>query len=606
MKSDKKLGIYYERVSTDHAEQDESMENQRRLVLAYLKRHPEIELAEPLDTYSERESAKSDERPKYSSMIKPLSPGGIDYRLVKDTKRLNRSTEVAAQLKNLARRYGFKLILLSTGQIYDINASENRMMYGFESLMNEDLVYRQSEYGRIAHHQKMEAKRLNANNCTVAHGWSKELNDMYVIEEKAAVIREIFEQYVFYGKSVRDIQYYLSTIRWNYSVVTITKWLQETAFIGRFCMNKKGSELGVGVGQKTKRFYNPKEEWVIVERPDLAIVSLKLFDLAQQMRESKKRIYAPDINGVKQSRFVGSHLFASKIYCGECGRIYNFRYADRANTIGVYVDSNSWKKKKYEPDCVNVEFRRVFEKDMESLVIMAFNSMIAENQTVFDKLIQMISDVLTNENTTGEQISSIKKDLLRIEKRCEKTRQAYVDADGPIREDLRRDYESLSVQKENLLKKLADVENRKQNGKVVEERIRNMKDAISKLTPISSLNRKQVLRFVNRITIYKDGQVEIRLNNSTSYLYALYDDIGKKELGQRINKYAVPFSVSKDTRAVSDRQHNAVNRILNIYQEIDEIAIPILDFSAQICGKNGFQKVFVQVEILADTDKEEM
>lgn len=160
MKSDKKLGIYYERVSTDHAEQDESMDNQRRLVLAYLKRHPEIELAEPLDTYSERESAKSDERPKYSSMIKRLSKGDIDYLLVKDTKRLNRSTEVAAQLKNLARRYGFKLILLSTGQIYDINASENRMMYGFESLINEDLVYRQSEYGRIAHHLRRTTSEI--------------------------------------------------------------------------------------------------------------------------------------------------------------------------------------------------------------------------------------------------------------------------------------------------------------------------------------------------------------------------------------------------------------------------------------------------------------
>ena len=48
--------VYYERVSTVHFEQAESLENQRKLCESYLKRHPEIELAEPIGTYSERVS----------------------------------------------------------------------------------------------------------------------------------------------------------------------------------------------------------------------------------------------------------------------------------------------------------------------------------------------------------------------------------------------------------------------------------------------------------------------------------------------------------------------------------------------------------------------
>ena len=226
----------------------------------------------------------------------------------------------------------------------------------------------------------------------------------------------------------------------------------------------------------------------------------------------------PDKRGTEQGRFVGSHMFASKIYCGECGRPYNFRYADRANTIGVYVDSNRWKKKKDEPACENVDFSRIHEKDIESFVIIAFNSMIAENQAVSDKLIQMVSEVLNDKNTNGEQISSIKRELLRIEKKCEKTRQAYVDSDGPIRDGLKKDYESLSQQRDNLLNKLADIESRKDNGKTVEERISAIKATLSKLMPIENLSRHMVLRLVKRITIHKDGVVEIILNNSTSML----------------------------------------------------------------------------------------
>lgn len=131
----KGLALYYERVSTTHTDQDESMANQRALAASFLKRHPEIELAEPMDTYSERVSGKSDERTKYKEMLKRLEKGDIRYVLVKDFKRLNRSTELSAQLSNYSKKYGFQFILLSTGQLIDPNAQQSRMTYGFESLL---------------------------------------------------------------------------------------------------------------------------------------------------------------------------------------------------------------------------------------------------------------------------------------------------------------------------------------------------------------------------------------------------------------------------------------------------------------------------------------
>ena len=216
-----KNGLYYERVSTFHDAQSESLENQRALCESYLRRHPEIRLAEPIDSYSERISGKSDERPRFQAMLKRLSRGDIDYLLVKDLKRLSRSSEVSAALRNLAKRFKFKIILLSTSQIYDPNADETRMMYGFEALVNEEVVFRQSEYGRIAHKQKCEAKRLNRNNVTFGYKWDADKKDIIVDEDAAEIVRTLFDKYVFQDAGIKDLRKYLSALGLHYSLSLI-------------------------------------------------------------------------------------------------------------------------------------------------------------------------------------------------------------------------------------------------------------------------------------------------------------------------------------------------------------------------------------------------
>ena len=496
-----------------HDEQTNSLENQRRLASDYIKRHAEeLELAEPLGTYSERESGKSDVRKRYSAMLDRLEEGDISYILVKDLKRLNRSSESSAKLRSLCKRHGILIILLATGQVYDPNSENNRLIYGVESIINEEMVFKQSEYGRIAHRQKMEAKRLNANNCTIAHGWSKERHDMYVLEERAEVIRKIFDMYVFEDKSFKEIQDHLSGIGWHYSVNTISKWLCESAFIGLFHMNKKGSELGVGVGQRTRRYDNPKEDWVEVERPDLAIVPKDIFELAQRIRESRKRVYVPDRNGVHQARFQGWHLFASKIYCGECGLPYDFRYSDRACTIGVYKDSFAWKKNRKEGECINASFKKVYEEDMKGLVTEAINRTISGNQRCFGRLLETIKEVLEGECSQDGQIGLLKNELDRLEQKGERIRGAYIEASGAIRAGLASDYEEICRKSSDIQKQIESLRDEKDDGKAVAERIEAIGVALGKIGHIEELDRSTVNHFIHKIFIYASGDVDIMLN----------------------------------------------------------------------------------------------
>ena len=573
--------IYYERVSTIDVSQDESMENQRRLAKSYLSRHPEVELVEPLDSYSERVSGKSDLRLKYASMMKRLEQGDIDLLLVKDLKRLNRSTEVSAQFRNAAKKYKFRLILLSTGQIYDPNRVDNRMLCGFEALVNEDSVYRQSEYGRLAHRQKMEAKRLNRNNIIFGYKWDYEKKDIVINEEQAAVVRHLFDMYCFDNAGYGEMRKYLATCGLSYSEMTICNWLKETAYIGTFHMNKKGSELGVGAGQKTKRFKNPVDEWVAVERPDLAIVDKRIFDLAQKMREIRNEKFCHTDYKDAHRRFEGNHLFASMIFCAECGYPFVHGYADRAKTIHIYRDSHNKRTKDPLKPCINKEYYRVREEDMESLVRDAINLVIRENEEAFSNVIDILRKVMSEDDEGREYIQNISHDIKSLEKKKAAIKEAFIAATGELRSEIQNDYDRICMEIQEKEQKLLEAENEKKSVGNIEARIKEIEECLSRLHEVEKLDRKTVQAFIRKITINKEGHVVIVMNSDKVIERTLPPN--NKEIAEA-DQNGPPFLMSIEGLDVGvlDGSHGIkvmIHEFLSLNKESYEL--PILRYKAR-------------------------
>ena len=582
-----KKALYYERVSTHHEEQAESMEHQRELLDSYLKRHTDIVLAEPPDTYSERESGKTDMRPKYQELLSRLEQGDIRYVLIKDFKRINRSTELAAQLRNHAKKYGYVFILLSTGQVFDPNEDQNRMMYGFESLINEEVVYRQSEYGRLAHRQKCEAKRLNRNNVTFGYKWDPTAENIVIDPEQAEVVKSILEKYVFYDYGVQEIRKYLIENGYSYSVNTITKWLQETAYIGIFHLNKKGSELGVGAGKKTKRFTNPKDEWIPVERPELAIIDRELFDLAQRIRESRIRHFDSNRKGVgektsTQGRFKGKHIFSSKIYCAECGYPYVHKYADRKQTEGIYKDTYSTRTKTPSEKCPNEDYGRVYEKDLVSMVSEIVKKLIDEHKDSIPILLDTLSKVLKDENSRQSRIAGKQQELKRLEKTMANLMSKFEYASGPLLADLNEKYNA-THEKIALLKQEIDTMSQEEEKSAdITSQMKVIRSKVEQWCQIdpTKIDRKTVDAFIERITISKEGQVNILLKTNNPVIVSHINDRGKGD------KNPSPFSYIKP----------------DIRKRLESRQMPLMEFGF-FDKKNQSMGVAVSIEVY--TNKQE-
>lgn len=506
--------VFYARVSTKKEEQEESLENQNSLKEIYLKSHPNIKC---IAEYSEQVSGKSDLRPEYQKMIERAKDPLVKYIMVKDTKRLYRSSAVAYEFKETLKKYGLKLILLSTGQISDPNANDigTQMMFGIESVLNEEVVQRQSNYGRVTHQLKCERKILNRNNITFGYAWDDVNKEIYINEEEARIIRKMFDLYVFQGYGAKALEKYFEMKGYPRSAQTIRKYLEETAYIGIFHLNKKSSVLGIGKGAKTKRFTNPKEEWVPVERPELAIVDEEIFELAQRMRESKRGLYKQGENVPRQVWFSGTHIFSGKLFCGMCSRSYIHKIKENyGKHISVYVHRVHRKKEITEERCLN-PYRTVYEEDLIDITRRSINGLIQKNQDCFSLILPAIQKAMQEDDGVEKEKADIRKRIRKEEKNKSKLLEVYMKAEGEMKDDINVQYNEKAKQIKELKKELEKYDNVRIKQEEMQDKLMAIRERIQQLkgTGVVNVDRRVADIFISQIILYGSGVMDFRLNN---------------------------------------------------------------------------------------------
>lgn len=506
--------VFYARVSTKKEEQEESLENQNSLKEIYLKSHPNIKC---IAEYSEQVSGKSDLRPEYQKMIERAKDPLVKYIMVKDTKRLYRSSAVAYEFKETLKKYGLKLILLSTGQISDPNANDigTQMMFGIESVLNEEVVQRQSNYGRVTHQLKCERKILNRNNITFGYAWDDVNKEIYINEEEARIIRKMFDLYVFQGYGAKALEKYFEMKGYPRSAQTIRKYLEETAYIGIFHLNKKSSVLGIGKGAKTKRFTNPKEEWVPVERPELAIVDEEIFEVAQRMRESKRGLYKQGENVPRQVWFSGTHIFSGKLFCGMCSRSYIHKIKENyGKHISVYVHRVHRKKEITEERCLN-PYRTVYEEDLIDITRRSINGLIQKNQDCFSLILPAIQKAMQEDDEVEKEKADIRKRIRKEEKNKSKLLEVYMKAEGEMKDDINVQYNEKAKQIKELKKELEKYDNVRIKQEEMQDKLMAIRERIQQLkgTGVVNVDRRVADIFISQIILYGNGVMDFRLNN---------------------------------------------------------------------------------------------
>lgn len=497
--------VIYARVSTDNEGQKESCANQVELANNFIAKHPNIVV---IGTYiDDGISAKNDfTRPAYNEMLEQITNGNVDLIVAKALSRLNRNDTTSSILKELCISTNTTIYTLEDNAIQDFDDPNSEMMYGFKSIMDAQYVKKQSINGKKTHELRCQRKELSAKDCSYGYDWHRDDKTITINNEQAETVRMIFEEYVFRNGTPSSIHKLLKEQGISLCDRSISNLIQDERYIGKFYINKRTTKLGTGQ-TKSQRIPLPKEQWILVERPDLQIVDTELFEMAQRIHHNRITVYEKPDKKTTQARFQGTHLYAGKIFCPVCGKPYHFGHADRNKTKPIYsIKSHS--------ECSN-PVRRIDEEDLNEIVRLALQKVIAEQEEACASLEAILIECVEASQNTDTEISKLHKLITTREKQIDSLIDTLSEGGltGAAKEKIKTKINTITAEIDKYNETIRDKESSKLSASYVPDKIAEIKAAIEELKKFSSIDRERILNYIDRIELPANGDVDILLKS---------------------------------------------------------------------------------------------
>lgn len=500
---------YYARVSTDFMEQLNSLENQKKYFTEYIGDMPNWEFA---GGYIDEgiSGVTTKKREKFNEMIDDALSGQFDLIVTKEVSRFARNTLDSIQ---------YTRKLLSNGvAVYFQNDNINTLDEDSEfrltimASMAQDESRKISSRVRWGHHQAIKNGVVLGNSNIF--GYRKANKRLYIDEEQAPIVRELFELYATGKYSMKNLETYfynkgVRNTRGNkFSHTTMANIIKNPKYMGYYVGNKVQV---VDMFTKKQRFL-PQEEWVIYKDESgevvPAIVSEELWERANEVL----KLRSLDVIQ-KQNKTNHNNLLTGKLICAHCGQPFY-----RKDTVSRKGTSNSaWrcsgKIKNGKDSCPAMT---IYEKEIVPILLDVFKS-AQQNIEELSKLIMRLTEDLLNTNEGANRINALNKNIANEQKKKQKLLQLNIDGQFPDSEFVRMtaecDEEIKRFQEE--IEAITDqLSGRKDISKQLSQ-IRSILTLAEESLSEDELDRSFVDRFIKQILVYPEEhgmRLEIQLN----------------------------------------------------------------------------------------------
>ena len=229
----------YCRISTDHEDQEQSLENQVAFYTNYVKRNPYWNL---VTVYADRSSGlHTKNRPGYQQLLKDCRRKKIDLILVKSLSRFGRDAQETIRTIRRLKAMGIGVYAEQRGLNTLTTPDSIIDMYAaFDQAESQE----RSDNIKFGIRQRMRSGKVLLNHSQFL-GYTKGTDGVLrVVPEEAEIVRKIFALYL-QGNGVRKIKRYLEehgiktvTGKSKWSTSTIDRMLSNEKYIGRLLMQK--------------------------------------------------------------------------------------------------------------------------------------------------------------------------------------------------------------------------------------------------------------------------------------------------------------------------------------------------------------------------------
>lgn len=497
----------YCRVSTDKADQLNSLEAQKEFFSEYTKRTGDTLVRLYADEGISGTKIKN--RKEFLRMMADAEHGLFEMVVVKDISRFARNTVDLLQNVRKLKSLGIETQFLTANMTSMGNSEFVLTIFG--ALAQEESA---NTSKRVKFGKKMNAEKGRVPN--IVYGYDKTIGDYFnlsINQEEAQVVRQIYQWYTKEGYGAAKIANMLNekglktkrNCKWSQNATC--RILTNELYTGKI-INGKQEVSDFLTGQRKEK---DETEWIVVERPELRIIDDETYEQAQEILRSRH-----DAFNISHERQSNKHLFSTLIKCKECG--WSFRRTVRTykNTYVRWVCSgHNGRGADSCPNAVAVD---------ENELIEVLQEYFAEILKQKKKVIRYVVGEFQRVYKAKDENLEYEKELTAQLSKLQKIRQKYMDmyADDLIsREELNEKIGGMRKEIERLENELKMVSYHLTKGEQLETVLNSTFQQIEDIADVRQMTNEQLKRIIQKIEVDKDGNVDIYLR--------LFGDLGLDE-----------------------------------------------------------------------------
>ena len=493
----------YARVSTDSDEQFTSYEAQVDYFTTFIKAREDWEF---VDVYTDEgiTGTSTKHREGFKQMVADALDGKIDLIVTKSVSRFARNTVDSLTTVRQLKERGVE-VFFQKENIYTFDGKGELLITIMSSLAQEES---RSISENVTWGQR---KRFADGKVSMPYkrflGYDKGPNGTPVInEEQAEVVRLIFRIFLE-GKTPNGICKELEergilspggSERWTSS--TILSILSNEKYKGDALLQKR---FTVDFLTKVMKKNEGEVPSYYVEDSHPAIIDPTEFDMVQAEIARRKAV---------GRSYSGTGLFASKLYCADCGGVFGQKVWHSTDKYRRVVWQCNSKFKRGKSKCTTPILT---EQGIQEMFLKAYAALLAGRQDIIDDC-EAAAAMLTNvdslnrsihaENERLEQNTELIRAVVREHASIAQTDEEYHRKYDPLMEE----HEAISAKLDKLI---ADREAKIERGKRLRSFLVALKDAPEELL---AWDEQLWLLLVDHATVNPDGSVGFFFKNGTS------------------------------------------------------------------------------------------
>ena len=510
----------YCRVSTEKEAQIDSLEKQIEFFNEFTKKNS----YELYKLYADEgiSGKQIKHRKQFQQMMQDAKAKKFDKVVVKDVSRFARNTVDLLQSIRELKSYGIEVDFLNNGEIMEGGSEFILTILGAMAQQESANMSKRDKYGK-----DITAKKGRVPN--IVFGYDKIPDERYTLkinEEEAKIVKEIFESYVYKGIGTTKIAWDLND-RGIRTKKTKSKWVQTSIvrmlknpiYTGRVT-NKKSEVTDFITGTRKDL---PEEEWIVVERPEMRIISDELFNRAQDILAQRSNEFK-----LNNKREKTEYVFSTLIYCKHCG--YSFRRIRRKYTndgteyIRWVCSGRNSMGVNHCPNTTVIdeeELLNAIKEYLKSIILNKKNFMKAVEKE-FEKITKLREN---NERSEESLLQEIEKVTVKKQKYMEMFQNEVINIQelkkytNPLNEDIARLERELKLITSEIKEK-----------DVLEKELSKTISTVNDILNNQTITNAMLKTIIDVIEVDSDSNVEVRLKllneiGSTPAVITNFNDI---------------------------------------------------------------------------------